>query len=460
MKVFSVFSAWALSAFLVVQSTSGQSTDPLVDTLLKKGVVTRDDFKGDALTREALLDVLVRKGILNAEEGLQLKAQAQKSYATKEDVAAVKEEVQAIVREDAGGSALPKWLDGLTIKGDVRTRYEGYDYDGKKTATGAEDPDKRQRNRGRIRARLGVEKKWSNGVQTGVRIATGKTGSLTNDPISTNQSFGDPDMANKALYLDQAYISYKPEAAEWVTLTAGRIANPFVCTSMVWDGDLNFDGVAELLSYKASDDLRAFANLGQFVMKEQAGQHGGASGVDALLWCWQGGATYNFTDTLGTTLAVAYYDYQNPDVWIPALVFGYRILDVVNTYSIQLGELPLSLRWDVASNMAGDKGATKLEDDLAWGVGATLGKMKKQGSWELSVEYDRIELNSVFPAFTDSDFQSTNRRGVKFGGGYQLFDNLALNLTVFVTENIDQQARPTGWDQDFVRWQLDAVVKF
>lgn len=456
MRPFPLFTVWAMSALVAFQFAAGQATDPLVEVLLKKGVISKGDFRGEALTREALLDVLVRKGVLSDEEGLLLKAQEQKEYATKQDVAAAKQEVEALVRQDAGGPGMPSWIEGLTIKGDIRARLEGFDFDG------GDHPDDKQRNRGRVRARLAISKEWDNGLKAGLRLATGSL----DDPISTNQSFDDAS-ANKNLNLDRAYISYSPEMVEWLNVTAGRMANPFEHTSMVWDGDLNFEGLAEKVSVPLTEDLEVFANLGQFVLNESS------SGTDSLLWAWQAGVGADPTDALGGTLAVAYYSYQNADDDADLttlatdagnsggagdLTFKYRIVDIVAKAKTEVAELPLGVWVDFAWNVADDAASTNLDENFAWGVGATLGKCKKQGSWEIGAEYKRIEADAVLAAYNDSDFLGTNRKGFKVGGGYQVLDNLTLNLTVFFTENIDEALNTA--DQDYTRWQLDALVKF
>jgi hypothetical protein len=140
------------------------------------------------------------------------------------------------------------------------------------------------------------------------------------------------------------------------------------------------------------------------------------------------------------------------------LKFGYRILDIVNTYALQVKNRPLALWWDIAVNLADDRESAALEEDLAWGLGVTLSKIKEKGTWELSADYRRVEADAVFAAFNDIDFAGTNRRGFRLGAGYQLFDSLSLNLTTFITENIDEELNTS--DQDYVRWQLDATVKF
>jgi hypothetical protein len=85
------------------------------------------------------------------------------------------------------------------------------------------------------------------------------------------------------------------------------MANPFVCTNMVWHSELNFDGAAEQVSLDTSEDSRLFLNLGQFVLEESA------PGTDSLLWGGQGGPGHKFADVLDATVAIAFYNYQNVD---------------------------------------------------------------------------------------------------------------------------------------------------
>src|SRR5205085_8153101 len=63
----------------------------------------------------------------------------------------------------------------------------------------------------------------------------------------TNVTFGDDagpfGKTSDAANVGQAYLGYK--GFRDITLTAGKMPNPFVNTLMVWDGDINPEGMAE-----------------------------------------------------------------------------------------------------------------------------------------------------------------------------------------------------------------------
>ena len=451
MKLFSTISTVALAAVLMCQTAWGQQTDPLAELLMKKGVVTEDDFGALAKDRAGLLDVLVNKGLLSEEDALVIKMQeSKKDYATKAEVAAVRDEVQAVVSE-AGGYGLPSWLEGMKIKGDVRLRYESIDNDSGNDTS-----------RFRYRLRVGLEKGFDNGLAAGFRLASAaaSSGSPT---TSTNVTLGG-SFDNDPISIDRGYIKYAPETLEWLELAGGRVANPFLSTDIVWDSDLNFDGFVEKFTLPVSEDFEVFATLTQFALNQP-----GSSSTDSYLWGFQGGASLDFTDILGTELGIAYYNFQNQngaglnartntDVdGIGGPDFEFRIVDIVNKFKLEVAEMPLSLWWSVVMNAANDTPATQLNEDMAWGVGAKLGKMKKKGSWEASLAYKNIEQDAVLASMNDQDFRRTNRKGIKLGGGYQLLDNLSLKATLFLTDKVEDTL---NGDVDRQHLQLDAIVKF
>src|SRR5262249_48681260 len=88
-----------------------------------------------------------------------------------------------------------------------------------------------------LRARLGIDAQVVDGVDVGFRLASGGD----NGPVSTTQLLGG-GFGKKDIWLDQAFISLHPN--QYLGLPAGRMANPFFHTDLVWDPDLNFDGIA------------------------------------------------------------------------------------------------------------------------------------------------------------------------------------------------------------------------
>ena len=156
---------------------------------------------------------------------------------------------------------IPEWVKGVKIGGDLRFRSESVFYSGNNVleqidfgafnAGGPLDINANTNptgfpllntrtdrpNRFRIRARLGVTAQVNDFAQVGFRIATGDD----NSPISTNQLLGG-GFAKKDLWLDQAYLRLTP--TKWASATFGRMPNPFKYTELLFDNDLNFDGVA------------------------------------------------------------------------------------------------------------------------------------------------------------------------------------------------------------------------
>src|SRR6516164_8184019 len=159
-------------------------------------------------------------------------------------------------------SAADKWklstsITELELYGDVRLRYQ---YNGGETqsrgpvasppANGvAGTNDWQERERERYRIRLGLRGTLLDDWFFGVRLET------SNNERSTNVTFGDDTASSTpggggpfeknsdTVYIGQAYGGYK--GFPGVTLTAGRMPNPIVTTRMVWDPDINPEGLAE-----------------------------------------------------------------------------------------------------------------------------------------------------------------------------------------------------------------------
>ncbi len=144
--------------------------------------------------------------------------------------------------------------------------------------------------------------------------------------------------AKPATPLESARLTSATAASATIRFTVGKMPNPFVNTLMVWDGDINPEGMAEQwkhtfnLSYGGGQTTAAaeeyskdgksaaavtseptrmtidvFANFGQFVYDDANPENPlGARSVsggrlvpnsDAWLFGWQLGAKFNFTKT-------------------------------------------------------------------------------------------------------------------------------------------------------------------
>ncbi len=178
----------------------------------------------------------------------------------------IKDELRAEVfneakvgRWAAPEEAAPDWTRRITLHGDVRIRSQSelysktnsnliFDY-ARINASGPIDienpfvplPTINSRvdrwNRLRIRARLGADIVVAKGVTAAFQIATGDD----NSPISTNASLAG-GLGKRDLWLDQAYLKVEPN--NWFNAKFGRFPNPFASTDLLFDSDVNFDGVA------------------------------------------------------------------------------------------------------------------------------------------------------------------------------------------------------------------------
>jgi hypothetical protein len=159
--------------------------------------------------------------------------------------------VEKLVPELHGGE---KWklfpaITELELFGDLRLRYE---YRGGRTDDTPVAPpapgvagthDWQERERERYRLRFGLRGTVLDDWFFGLRLETSSSARSTNVTMGGDASNGPFSKGDDGIAVGQAYLGYKgfPD----VTLTGGRFAIPFVKTLLVWDDDINVEGVAE-----------------------------------------------------------------------------------------------------------------------------------------------------------------------------------------------------------------------
>ena len=161
-----------------------------------------------------LLDMLKANGSITAAQHAELSADLARE-ARKEKHAAknvVKEKDFVAFRQAAG------WAESTKLTGDMRVRQETIDVDGEPDFTGS-----RNKDRQRIRARLGAFTKINPEVETGIQVASGNGA----DRRATNENM-DNYFDKKAVWLDLAYISYVPVAVPGLKTFAGKMKQPWM----------------------------------------------------------------------------------------------------------------------------------------------------------------------------------------------------------------------------------------
>ena len=330
------------------------------------------------------------------------------------------------LRTKAKEISFPGWMENLKLYADLRLRYN---FDCFNT-------DAHERNRARFRLRFGATKTWlDKQIEAGFRFASGSS----EDPTSTNQTMTD-GFGEKDLWIDLAYAKIAPKEIPGFMAVGGKMKNPFVCTNMLWDSDVNPEGVWFRYDMDGIEGVKPFAGVGFFVLEynKNAG--------DATMHAYQVGATIEALEGIKWTPALAYYDYGNYER--PGNFNGrdgnnsesggrltaeeFNIVNLVNKVGFEAFGLPMSAYVDYAHNCQSEVSDT--DDALA--VGITVGKNKKAGDWSAKYKYAYIEANAVAGAFSDSDFGQANRKGHQWGAAYNITDFLTFGLNLFYTQPV------------------------
>ncbi len=514
---------------------------------------------------QTLINVLVQKGVIDAETARLLNAKAEqetaKRYSDATEVvpnsqkdkpatvepgvvrvpyvsknvrdqirnevsAGLATEVEAAVMKKAEmerwgvPNSWPSWLQKIKLSGDVRFRAEMDKF-------AAENSDQyidilainkaggtipagqaaflnttEDTERLRLRARLGINVAVATGWDLGLRLASG---SGTN-PVSSNFTLG-TNMSDSAFNLDRAYLAYKSSAKQ-VQVWAGRFANPWLSTDLVWDEDISFGGIAASYAPLRPLDEEGFdpyITIGAFPLDdiEQSAQ-------DKWLLGAQTGFNYEWENQNLFKFAAAFYDYEHIkgqfntfgsnllDFTAPKFVqkgntmFDIRNDDKTNTQLAALAsdykEVDINLVYDIASfapthivliadfvrnvgfnakeNLQALETSTKLNfgadaiQEHADGrkVEVLVGwpKISKNGDWNVSVAYKMLESDAVLDAFTDSDFHlgGTDASGYIVKAQYGWADNVWTSFQLLSANEI--HGAKLGVDV----WQIDMHMRF
>ncbi len=394
---------------------------------------------------DSLIEKLVDKGILTKSEGVELKAEIASD--------------EKMLREENMKQSLPEWVQKMKLKGDFRLRYQ---FEKRHLTT-------EERNRGRVRYRLGMEIEPVKDVKVGAGLASGG-----DDPRSTNQtlenSFQHPDIR-----LDYAYAEWA--AAPWAKMAGGKLLRPdylWAPTDLLWDSDINPEGGALHLEHNLFPNVDGFLNNGIYIIDENST----VDKADPFLYYTQGGLKYK-NDMLDATVAGIYYNFNAVKGSCPnwsagtntgitavtstggctgALKFDYDSVGAAAEFGISRtadSEFPIeriAAFGDYIHNFDPEMGAT------GWAAGIKLGdkKVDNKGKWQLRYQYSWLGKDAFVDFTPDSD---------RIGGstdtfGHEVVLSYGLNKNVHVDIDYyhDQKIKAAKNSNDVM--QADLNVKF
>jgi hypothetical protein len=318
---------------------STNATINLIRLMVKKGLITQSDADGllaqaqseaaQAARQTAQANPTANDGAQPGDVRVPYVPQSVRNQIRDQ----VKEEVIAQAKSEhwAEPNALPEWLDRISWSGDIHVRDESWlfsrsnspffiDYatlnrtgpfDLSKITQGATPPifntQQNRLNMLRLQAHIGMDVKLGDTITAGIRLGSGND----NNPVSTTQTLGG-GLIKKNIWLDRAWIAWKP--TDWAKVSAGRFANPFLATDLIYSNELNFDGVAGQFKVPFNDSLDTFATIGAFPIEftgndtpSQALGTEKNTSFDKWLTAAQIGATWKFDQDTQLKVAVAYY---------------------------------------------------------------------------------------------------------------------------------------------------------
>jgi hypothetical protein len=397
-----------------------------------------------AQSSDALIDKLVDKGILTADEAKDLREQADNDFKT----------------AFQSKTGMPDWVTSYKINGDFRGRFE--------QISTTDNNNYVNRARYRYRLRFGIVANMLDNMEVGFRLTSGdQNGPATQgNPVSNNTTAQNND-SKKNIYVDTAYGKWTAlNSGDWLlAATIGKMDNPFVFTPMVFDPDITPEGAAITGAYTINDVHTIAFTGAAFVQDEEANstQDPALYGGQVLLnskWTPKiassvgGGVLMLGSPQNLTTANVPYVNQGSTRNGLGVLVYDYNpiIADANVTYTLDsfpfnTGPFPIKIGGEYINNPAAGK------NNMGYWVGAMLGKAGTKHTWDLSYRYEYLQSDAWYDQLVDDDFfvyyqnapvagsigafSGTNVQGHRVQFDYTITDSLTLTLTGYLDSMIN-----------------------
>ncbi len=328
------------------------TTTNLIKQLVKQGVLT--DKMADEMIKQAEVDagkqVVEAKTVTGSQEPVPAD-EVRVAYVPDFVKDEIRQQVRSELREEVVGdvmqkakkeqwglpNALPEWTRRFKLSGDLRLREQSAfmakdnreqtipDFQAINTSGGLLSTPlnniyqntTKDRHQGRERFRLGIDANIGEGLDAGIRLATGNI----RNPVSTNQTLGNTG-GRYEFTIDRAFLKYNlvdDNKFNWLTLMGGRTVNPFFTggSELVWDEDLSFEGIFGTVRHQVgAKDMpgaiggkgpTVFATAGIFPLQASTG----LSTRDKWLFGGQAGIDWGFDNQDELQVGMGYFDYRN-----------------------------------------------------------------------------------------------------------------------------------------------------
>jgi hypothetical protein len=454
---------------------------------LATGFALADDGSFDDL-----LEKLKTKGVLTEEEYQALKKAREEEAAKAAAAKQPKIETSPAIKR-------------IQLFGDLRLRYESRAATSTFPIAEVGGANEEQLDRFRYAARVGIRGDLTERWFYGLRLETSanpRSPWATFGNTNSNTAGGAAPYGKAGIFVGQAYLGWKP--TPWLTLQAGKMPNPVFTTPMVWDSDINPEGLSERFNFELNDHVGLFANLGQYVYSQFAPNDDsgtlGFAGYEGYQFVWQVGMDTTFGERKSARVALGFYHYSGfgapdfpgsannnpsssgfagpfafgPQNTLPdspaGLAFAnglnsLRYLEVPWEVNFPIGSIDASVFGDLSYNIqASDRaaqgsyaslGSQGTAYQLGLSVGTNLGLAMnqvaaKKNTWDVRAYWQSIGLNALDPNIIDADFFGgrTNMQGVFLAAGYSPTDAIITALRLGDAHRVNGAGPTPGSNPD------------
>lgn len=329
------------------------------------------------------------------------------------------------------------------LDGDLRLRYE--------SDTGRQSQLNRERVR--LRLRLGLRGSLSEDWSAGFRVRTGDPQTPYSGNAALFNSLGEKETFG--FNLDQAYVRYHPKSGLQVRIgkSAEFCSNATPYDTLMWANDYSPLGI--WVGYNQPEwGIRA----GYFTLKSQPRY------VGAELYAIDADWKVQLSESSELVFDAGYYRFAmdapvdpfrnrgNSVIRGPygeAFRSSFQLLESQLTYRFKADDLPVAFSVYSLHNFGA------VDSAYALSFGAIVGETRRPGDWSAFCRYQTVGQDSVFSPIAQDDFPlATNFRGVSAGSSYQFDETWRLDCWFLSAARIQPES------QTQYRYRLDWNARF
>jgi hypothetical protein len=378
----------------------------------------------------ALIDALVKKGVLSDQEAEEIRADLTRDFAT----------------TSAGKLNIASHITQLKLYGDARVRFQ-YDQQKRSNTNVGGGPIIQDQQRNRLRLRLGADYAFTDSFKAGIGIETEAANDSANTTLGTAGAFS----KNGDLNVSLLWLQYeKAFGMDWLSLTGGKQRLGHKFSSYSWDTDINPEGGMASLGKFNMDSFYVSSTHGAYIYNEQRENtfvSAGATDRDNNdTWLFINQVTFGFSPSKAWVFEATpgFVNYISSESQVTGGVTGQTYVRPENLRVLTLNlDFKHPLPWELKGRAYGEYGynleaksrASTLATSPTTGqegngqfasLGYVIGENKKKGDWSIDGSYAYYETHSWDSNLADSDFGDSrlNQHGYSAKAVYNFTDFL------------------------------------